>query len=185
MTANAAGERFGYDGESHQTEFFNANNSGSTPDAVYTYDGEGRRVKKVSATETTIFVYDASGVLIAEYSGEVAAEPRISYLTTDHLGSPRVTTDERGVVVNRRDFMAFGEEAVSVQRVGDSSGNGYNAAGSTRKDYTGYEKDIGDPTWTRTRDPMVKSHLLYRLSYRTTRPAGRPHFPHRLDLWPN
>ena len=26
----------------------------------------------------------------------------------------------------------------------------------------------GDPTWTRTRDPMVKSHLLYRLSYRTT-----------------
>jgi hypothetical protein len=27
--------------------------------------------------------------------------------------------------------------------------------------------DIGDPTRTRTWDPMVKSHLLYRLSYRT------------------
>ena len=40
------------------------------------------------------------------------------YLTTDHLGSPRVTKNERGVVVKRRDFMAFGEEAVSVQRVG-------------------------------------------------------------------
>ena len=26
---------------------------------------------------------------------------------------------------------------------------------------------IGDPTRTRTWDPMVKSHLLYRLSYRT------------------
>ena len=26
----------------------------------------------------------------------------------------------------------------------------------------------GDPTRTRTWDPMVKSHLLYRLSYRTT-----------------
>ena len=78
---------------------------------MYTYDGEGRRVKKVSAAETTIFVYDASGVLIAEYSGEVASEPRVSYLTTDHLGSPRVTTNERGAVVNRRDFMAFGEEA--------------------------------------------------------------------------
>ncbi|HMM79574.1 MAG TPA: hypothetical protein PKC65_06085 [Pyrinomonadaceae bacterium] len=95
LTANAAGERFGYDGESHQTEFFAASNQGSTPDAVYTYDGEGRRVKKVSAAETTIFVYDASGVLIAEYSGEVAAEPRVSYLTTDHLGSPRVVTDKR------------------------------------------------------------------------------------------
>jgi len=67
-----------------------------TADAVYTYDGEGRRVKKVSAAETTIFVYDASGVLIAEYSGEVAAEPQVSYLTTDHLGSPRVVTDKRG-----------------------------------------------------------------------------------------
>ena len=53
-------------------------------------------MKKVSADEATIFVYDASGVLIAEYSGEVAAEPRVSYLTTDHLGSPRVTTNERG-----------------------------------------------------------------------------------------
>ncbi|MBX7062223.1 MAG: hypothetical protein K1X52_11230 [Pyrinomonadaceae bacterium] len=60
------------------------------------YDGDGRRVKKVSADEATIFVYDASGVLIAEYSGEVAAEPRVSYLTTDHLGSRRVTTNERG-----------------------------------------------------------------------------------------
>ena len=26
---------------------------------------------------------------------------------------------------------------------------------------------IGDPRRTRTFDPMVKSHLLYRLSYRT------------------
>ena len=67
--------------------------------------------------------------------------PRVSYLTTDHLGSPRVTTNERGAVVNRRDSIAFGEEAMSVQRVGGASGNGYEAAGSTRKDYTGYEKD--------------------------------------------
>ena len=55
-------------------------------------------MKKVSAAETTIFVYDASGVVIAEYSGEAAAEPRVSYLTTDHLGSPRVVTDKRGAV---------------------------------------------------------------------------------------
>ena len=69
---------------------------GNTTD--FAYDGEGRRVKKASADETTIFVYDASGVLIAEYSGEVASEPRVSYLTTDHLGSPRLTTNERGAV---------------------------------------------------------------------------------------
>ena len=53
-------------------------------------------MKKVSAAETTIFVYDASGVLIAEYSARVSQEPRVSYLTTDHLSSPRVTTNERG-----------------------------------------------------------------------------------------
>ena len=53
-------------------------------------------MKEVSADEATIFVYDASGILIAEYSGEVSQEPRVSYLTTDHLGSPRVVTDKRG-----------------------------------------------------------------------------------------
>ena len=53
-------------------------------------------MKKVSADEATIFVYDASGVLIAEYSARVSQEPRVSYLTTDHLSSPRVTTNERG-----------------------------------------------------------------------------------------
>ena len=26
--------------------------------------------------------------------------------------------------------------------------------------------DFGSATWTRTRDPMINSHLLYRLSYR-------------------
>jgi hypothetical protein len=33
----------------------------------------------------------------------------------------------------------------------------------------------GDPRRTRTFDPMVKSHLLYRLSYRTTRRVSSPH----------
>jgi len=39
-------------------------------------------------------------------------------MTTDHLGSPRVTTNGRGVVVNRRDFMAFGEEAAPNSKRG-------------------------------------------------------------------
>ena len=34
---------------------------------------------------------------------------------------------------------------------------------------------IGDPTRTRTWDPMVKSHLLYRLSYRTTNENSTMH----------
>lgn len=54
--------------ENHQTEFFGEGNSTSTPDATYHYDGDGRRVKKVAASEVTIFVYNAGGKLVAEYS---------------------------------------------------------------------------------------------------------------------
>jgi len=140
VTANAAGERFGYDAENHQTTFFTSSNSGSTADATYYYDGEGKRVKKMSSTETTIFVYDGGGQLVAEYSTAFAATQQVSYLTTDHLGSPRGITNENGAVTNRKDFMAFGDQASSAQRVSGSSSNGYDPA-STREDYTGYEKD--------------------------------------------
>ena len=116
LTANAAGERFDYDAENHQKEFFAASNASSTPDASYFYDGDGRRVKKVSASETTIFVYDASSQLIAEYSNQISQTPQLSYLTADHLGSPRVITNENGAVTSRKDFTAFGEENVSAQR---------------------------------------------------------------------
>ncbi|MBX7055051.1 MAG: hypothetical protein K1X36_08865, partial [Pyrinomonadaceae bacterium] len=37
LTANAEGERFSYDAENHQTEYFDSSNSGSTPDATYYY----------------------------------------------------------------------------------------------------------------------------------------------------
>ncbi len=139
LTANAAGERFTYDAENHQTEFFNASNSGSTPDATYSYDGSGLRVKKETASETTIFVYDASSKIVAEYSTALASTPQVSYLTQDHLGSPRVTTNELAVVTNRKDFAAFGDEVASSERV---SGNKYTSTpDELRKDYTGYEKD--------------------------------------------
>jgi YD repeat-containing protein len=39
------GQRFSYDAESHQKEFFSASNQTTEPDATYHYDGEGRRVK--------------------------------------------------------------------------------------------------------------------------------------------
>ena len=139
VTQDAEGKRFGYDAENHQKEFFNASNSGSTPDAAYSYDGEGKRVKKVSSLETTVFVYNASGQLVAEYSTQISQTPRVSYLTTDHLGSPRVISDQIGTVTHRKDYSAFGEETISAQR---QSALGYTAAGDElRKGYTGYEKD--------------------------------------------
>ncbi|HBE81741.1 MAG TPA: hypothetical protein DDW24_03050 [Blastocatellia bacterium] len=69
---------------------------------------------------------------------EPAATAKTSYLTTDHLGSPRVVTDEDGRVTSRRDYTAFGEESVTPER---AAGLGYAGQSETRKGYTGYEKD--------------------------------------------
>ncbi len=138
LTVDAENRRFVYDAENHQTQLFASNNSSSTPDATYHYDGEGRRVKKISSTETTVFVYDGGGQLVAEYSTQLAETPQVSYLTADHLGSPRVITNENGVVTTRKDYMAFGEETYTAQR---TSPLNYDNQSETRKGYTGYEKD--------------------------------------------
>jgi RHS repeat-associated protein len=143
---------FYHDAESRQISFFVATNSGSTPDATYTYDGEARRVGKVSSSENTTFVYDAAGALIEEYSGgtlqtayvyagstllSTETSSATNYMTADHLGSPRIVTDSSGNVVSRRDYTAFGEETVTSQR---TTGLGYNPQ-TLRQDYTGYQKD--------------------------------------------
>ncbi len=139
VTQDAEGKRFAYDAENHQTKFFAAGNGSNDPDATYSYDGDGRRIKKVTAAETTVFVYNASGQLVAEYSTQISQTPQVSYLTTDHLGSPRVVTDQLGAVKDRKDYSAFGEETISAQR---QKSLGYTAIGDElRKGYTGYEKD--------------------------------------------
>ena len=96
-------------------------------------------MKVVSATgETRYFVYGASSKLVAEYSTVGSPTAQTSYLTTDHLGSPRVITDQSGTVTSRRDFHPFGEEVFTVQR---TQGLGYTAD-TIRQKFTGYERDI-------------------------------------------
>ncbi|MGB7067998.1 MAG: hypothetical protein WBD22_00705, partial [Pyrinomonadaceae bacterium] len=53
VTADAEGRTFGYDAENHQKEVKDASN---VTIGQYLYDGEGKRVKKISNTETTVFV---------------------------------------------------------------------------------------------------------------------------------
>jgi RHS repeat-associated protein len=128
---DANGQTFIYDAENKQVQVNNA--SGIV--GQYYYDGDGKRIKKFvpSTSETTIFVYDAGGKMVAEYSTVTASqsEAKISYLTNDHLGSPRITTDSLGKVVSRRDFMPFGEE---IQRANYGSD-------SVKQKFTGYERD--------------------------------------------
>jgi RHS repeat-associated protein len=137
VTLDAENKRFVYDAENHQTKFFLGTNNTQTPDGVYAYDGEGKRVKKISSTETTIFVYDGGGQLVAEYSTQISQTPQVSYLTSDHLGSPRIITDGLGKVIARHDYSAFGDETATVQRT-DTLGYKND---SIRQDYTGYQKD--------------------------------------------
>ena len=70
---------------------------------------------------------------IAEYSTIVAnsTDAKVAYLTSDHLGSPRITTDALGQVISRRDFMPFGEEITRTNYGADS----------VRQKFTGYERD--------------------------------------------
>ncbi|MBV6496997.1 MAG: hypothetical protein DYH05_08735 [Acidobacteria bacterium ACB1] len=135
--ADANGQTYFYDAENKMVTASNA--SGTL--GQYTYDGDGKRIKKFvpSTGETTVFAYDASGKMVAEYSTNVepVATAKVNYLTTDHLGSPRINTDATGNVTARHDYHPFGEEIATSQR---TVGLGY-AADTVRKQFTGYERD--------------------------------------------
>jgi RHS repeat-associated protein len=129
---DANGQTFTYDAENKQVEVRNTSNGIV---GQYFYDGDGKRIKKYvpSTQETTIFVYDASGKMVAEYSTAATSQQdaKVSYLTSDHLGSPRINTDQNGQVIARHDYQPFGEEITRASYGADS----------TRQKFTSYERD--------------------------------------------
>ena len=132
-TKDAQSRKFTFDAENKQTkvETVDANNNVIATVGEYSYDGDGKRVKKVAGNETTIFVYNAAGQLVAEYATQTAQTPQVGYLTSDHLGSPRINTDQNGAVQSRHDYQPFGEEIA----------RGSYGADDVRKQFTGYERD--------------------------------------------
>jgi RHS repeat-associated protein len=117
--------------------------------------GKSKKTNKIAANDTTIFVYDASGKLVAEIGAPNASKENIyagsrllateetsgiSYLTNDTLGSPRILTNGNGVVISRRDFLPFGEE-INAGTGGRNSAQGYFGVDSIRQKFTGYERD--------------------------------------------
>lgn len=134
-TSNQA-RTFVFNGDNKQRQVLDANN---VPIGTYFYDGEGKRVKKVTDTETTVYVY-SSGKLVAEYSTATPpASPTVNYTATDMLGSPRVLTNSLGEVVSRRDFLPFGEELYADGQ-SRTTANKYTTSGQdpVRKRFTGY-----------------------------------------------
>lgn len=138
LTQDNQDRQFIFNGDNKQVEVRDAS---SNVVGLYFYDGSGNRVKKITASETTVFVYDAGGKLVAEYSTQPVPGAGTSYLTSDTLGSPRIITDATGNVTSRRDFMPFGEEILA----GTANRTEANKFGfgndNVRKRFTGYEKD--------------------------------------------
>ncbi|HEX8737372.1 MAG TPA: RHS repeat-associated core domain-containing protein [Pyrinomonadaceae bacterium] len=128
-TKDASGRSFAYDAENKQIEVKDASNQII---GTYFYDGDGRRVRKIAGNEVTLFFYDASGKLVAEYANQISSSPQANYLTADHLGSSRINTDKNGDVTARHDYQPFGEEI----------GRASYGADNIKKKFTGYERDI-------------------------------------------
>jgi RHS repeat-associated protein len=141
LTRDFNGHTFTYDGENKQVAYDNgATVSGG---ANYFYDGDGRRVKKVNggSLDTTIFVYDAMGQMIAEYSSNIQQQSGgTSYLTSDNLGTPRVITGADGSVKARHDYAPFGEELFAGVG-GRTTSQGY-VVDLARQKFAGSEHDV-------------------------------------------
>ncbi|HMO82381.1 MAG TPA: RHS repeat-associated core domain-containing protein [Pyrinomonadaceae bacterium] len=138
VITDAEGRTFTYDAENKQIEVENA---WSQTIGEYFFDGDGKRVKKIvpGTGEVTIFVYDAGAKLIGEYSTIVETQaPKVQYLTNDHLGSPRINTDQNGNVTSRTDYMPYGEEIIGL---GNRTANENYVTDDVRQGFTGYEND--------------------------------------------
>jgi RHS repeat-associated protein len=109
----------------------------------YTYDGDGKRVKKsngklywYSLGLDPLAESDLSGNLTDEYiffggkriARRTVSSGAINYYFADHLGSSRVVTNATGTVLDDSDFYPFGGERV----VTSSSGNNYKFTGKER-----------------------------------------------------
>ena len=109
---------------------------GANQIAGYTYNGAGQRIKKVTQSGTKIFHYDLRGHLIAETDeyGEMIAEyiylgeqllamikpgetETVYYFHNDHLGTPRVLTNDSQNVVWKAEYTPFGRAEISSEVV--------------------------------------------------------------------
>jgi RHS repeat-associated protein len=112
--------------------------------ATYTYNAFGQRTRKVKQTDngevTFTYHYDQHGHLIGEYKNGkpvrdylwADAEPLMqvkikpngtightTWITTDHLSTPRIGTDENQVIVWKREGAAFGQAKAEKDPDGD------------------------------------------------------------------
>ena len=108
-------------------------------EATYTYNALGQRKTKTVGGDTTVFLYDLAGNLIAELDetgqalrqhvhinnepiAQLTTNPAnqtiaVQYVHTDHLGTPTLLTNENGTVVADMEATPFGETYVDYAEV--------------------------------------------------------------------
>jgi RHS repeat-associated protein len=143
MTKGQTGETFDYDAENKLVQYQGgATQSGG---ANYSYDGDGKRVKKATPSEVLTFVYNIAGQLVAEYTTSTPEQSGTSYLTSDTLGTPRLNTKADGSMRARHDYLPSGEELFAGTG-GRTTAQGYPAGpyafDSARQKFTQKERDV-------------------------------------------
>jgi RHS repeat-associated protein len=134
---SGGGVAYTFDAENRIASAFDGMNVPSS----YSYDSDGRRVRKVTPGGTTIFVYDAMGQLVAEFNDSApSGTNKTHYITSDTLGTPRLITNASGDVESRHDYLPFGEE-IGAGIGGRMTAQGYGQPDSVRQRFSGKERD--------------------------------------------
>ncbi len=83
-----------------------------------------------------------SSVSTTEFTGfDILGRVTAHTTATDHLGSPRIITDQYGQVKSRRDFMPFGEDIFQNVGARTASLSYSTSQDDIRLKFTGYQKD--------------------------------------------
>lgn len=112
---------------------------------TYQYNGKGERVSKTRNGVTTRYHYDQEGHLITEtqggtvtaeyiylndkplaFAGQDAASQPISYVHTDHLGTPKALTNASKTVIWWMEHKPFGGATVQQDPDGDGKAVAFN-----------------------------------------------------------
>jgi RHS repeat-associated protein len=142
----------------------------ATAGVTYSYDGDGRRVKKsngklywYSLGLDVLLETDAAGNTPDEYiffGGKRIARRQssgtVSYYFSDHLGTSRVVTNTTGTILDDSDYYPFGGERVVV----NNDPNQYKFTGKERDTESGLD-NFGARYYASTLGRFVKTDPLY------------------------
>jgi RHS repeat-associated protein len=177
VTCPVTNATYAYDAENHMT---------SADGVTYTYDGDGRRVKKSSGklywygtgsgplNETDLFgnTNNSSFYEYVFFTGQRIARRdynnNVDYYFSDHLGTSRVVTNSAGAILDDSDFYPFGVE----RPVLSSSGNTYKFTAKERDSESGLDNfgarydssSMGrfmSPEWSASPSPIPYASLPY------------------------